>query len=204
MSASATHSNTFTNQGVFFNIRMCYTKHITYVYFFMSKTSSILIACVVIVIVAGGGYLLYTKSNNVPSASPSITITAPNVSVVAEPVKQPTATAPDPAPAPQAAVITYTDAGFAPETLTVSAGTKVVFTDNSSNNFWPASNVHPTHTEYPGSDIEKCGTAAASTIFDACGGVAPGGSFSFTFNNKGAWRYHDHLDAGFGGTVVVQ
>jgi len=41
-------------------------------------------------------------------------------------------------------------------------------------------------------------------IFDACGGLKTGESWSFTFGEVGEWKYHDHLIAGHFGTVTVQ
>jgi len=102
------------------------------------------------------------------------------------------------------ATVTYTDDGFNPRTLTISAGGTVTFVNESSRDMWPASAIHPTHTIYPGSDIRKCGTAEESTIFDACGAVAPGGSWSFTFTEVGEWRYHDHRRSNNTGTIIVQ
>jgi len=101
------------------------------------------------------------------------------------------------------AVISYNGKGFSPNTVNVKAGTVVEFKNDSSVDFWPASAVHPTHTVYPGSNISLCGTADALTIFDACGAVAPGGSYSFTFDEVGTWHYHNHLQASQTGTIVV-
>lgn len=98
--------------------------------------------------------------------------------------------------------ISYTDSGFSPSTLNISAGTMVKFVNNSSLPVWPASAMHPTHKEYPGSDIVKCVTG--EIIFDACRGIAPGESWSFTFDIKGAWKYHDHLKASNFGTITVK
>lgn len=101
------------------------------------------------------------------------------------------------------ATVVYTGSGFSPSTITVKVGTRVTFQNQSSGSVWPASAIHPTHTVYPGSSISLCGTASAASIFDACGAVAPGGSWSFTFNEVGTWRYHNHLQAAQTGTIVV-
>lgn len=100
-------------------------------------------------------------------------------------------------------IITYTDDGFSPSELTVAVGAEVTFRNNSTVNFWPASAMHPTHTVYPGSNISKCGTEEASTIFDACVGIAPGGTYKFAFDEVGEWGYHDHLKASEFGRVIV-
>ncbi|MEK6837097.1 MAG: cupredoxin domain-containing protein, partial [Nanoarchaeota archaeon] len=100
--------------------------------------------------------------------------------------------------------VEITSTGFTPDALTIKAGETVVFVNNDALEHWPASAVHPTHTVYPGSDISKCGSAAAATIFDACKRLDLGDSFNFVFNEKGSWKYHDHLNPSLRGTVVVE
>lgn len=100
--------------------------------------------------------------------------------------------------------IRITANGFEPSSLTVKKGDSVIWVNESGRSAWPASAVHPTHTAYPGSGIQKCGTAEAATIFDACGNVAIGNSWSFVFNEAGTWKYHDHLRASVTGSVVVE
>ncbi|RME56614.1 hypothetical protein D6779_10310 [Candidatus Parcubacteria bacterium] len=163
----------------------------------MTKKSYL--AAGVVILLLAGGYLLFRSSQNsqIPS-SPQNDIVQPSN----EEQSLPAAVSPQ-APSGAQAVITYTDEGFSPPTLTVQKGTKVVFENKSSREMWPASAVHPTHTVYPGSGIEKCGTPEASTIFDACGGIAPGESWSFVFQEAGTWKYHDHLAPGNTGTIIV-
>jgi len=102
-------------------------------------------------------------------------------------------------------VIEITSSGFTPSELTISRGETVTWVNKDTEEHWPASAQHPTHTVYPGSGIEKCGTAEQESIFDACHGLSPGESWSFTFNEVGTWNYHEHLDISFGfGKVIVQ
>lgn len=103
-----------------------------------------------------------------------------------------------------ATIITYTDSGFSPASITIKKGETVTFKNKSSRSFWPASAMHPTHTVYPGSDIKKCGTSDEPNIFDACHGIEQGAEWSFRFNNVGTWNYHDHLNASKYGSIVVQ
>ncbi len=95
-------------------------------------------------------------------------------------------------------VVSYTDAGFSPGTITIKAGDTVIWVNNSSNPLWVASAVHPTHGVYP-----TTGGCLGST-FDACKGFDPGTSWSFKFDSKGSWKYHDHLNPGARGKVVVE
>jgi len=101
-------------------------------------------------------------------------------------------------------IITLTESGFSPSPLTIKVGESVKFVNNSENDFWPASAMHPTHKVYPGSDIDKCDTSERDLLFDACGGIAPGGSWEFTFNEVGEWGYHNHLDAKSFGKIIVE
>lgn len=85
--------------------------------------------------------------------------------------------------------VSYTDTGFAPNTLTVKKGTNVTFTNQSSKGMWVASALHPTHQLLPG--------------FDQLKSVARGGTYEYTFDKVGTWKYHNHVNPADTGTVVV-
>lgn len=87
-------------------------------------------------------------------------------------------------------IISYTDNGFTPSTVTVSSGTTVVFENNSSQSMRVASDPHPVHTALP--------------EFDARQGVAFDQSYDFTFTQEGSWGFHNHLAPQHGGTVIVE
>ncbi|MEK7536974.1 MAG: hypothetical protein AAB584_00805 [Patescibacteria group bacterium] len=101
-------------------------------------------------------------------------------------------------------VIDMIDSGFNPAEIVINAGNTVRFINQSSQGHWPASAVHPTHEFYPGSSISKCNSPGSMTIFDACRGLQKGESFSFTFNEKGTWPYHDHLAPSAKGKIIVR
>jgi plastocyanin len=101
-------------------------------------------------------------------------------------------------------IVKITSSGFTPKTLRIKAGETVKFLNEDSSPHWPASDIHPTHEVYPGSSISKCGTSEQSKIFDSCRGLAKGESFEFTFNEKGSWNYHDHLNPRLKGTIIVE
>lgn len=107
-----------------------------------------------------------------------------------------------PAATPVTQVIEIMASGFNSSSLTIKTGDTVVWVNKNTAPHWPASAVHPTHKAYPGSDTAKCGTG--ETIFDACKGLAQGESFKFTFNSKGTWFYHDHLNPSLFGKIVVE
>lgn len=100
--------------------------------------------------------------------------------------------------------VVYTDSGYAPAILTIKKGKIVVWKNESSQTMWPASAMHPTHTVYSGTSLEEHCPDVAGTAFDACTGIQPGNSWSFTFAKTGTWHYHDHLNPGYIGTIVVE
>ena len=96
-------------------------------------------------------------------------------------------------------VVEITSTGFSPLTAKVKVGEKVAFVNkDSSRTHWPASAVHPTHAVYPESG------GCIGSKFDACEGLAFNAEWTFTFNEKGSWNYHDHLNPSLTGTVVVE
>ncbi len=94
--------------------------------------------------------------------------------------------------------------GFTPRLLRVPLGETVTFVNMESKPRWIASNVHPIHAVYPGSNINKCDTDEESKIFDACHDLEQGEEFSFTFTKTGTWGYHDHRQPSIGGTIIVE
>lgn len=90
----------------------------------------------------------------------------------------------------QTAFVRATDNGYEPESISVKAGTKITFTNESTELVWTASDVHPTHQLLPG--------------FDALKGVPNGESYSYVFTKEGTWSYHNHLNPGHGGEVIVE
>lgn len=85
--------------------------------------------------------------------------------------------------------VRYTDEGFLPKTIEVSAGTMVEFVNESGKQMWVASDVHPGHEQLP--------------TFDQFNSSAPGTSYNYLFDKPGTWSYHDHLNPEDEGTVTV-
>jgi len=99
--------------------------------------------------------------------------------------------------------IEITSNGFSPKELTINQGDTVTWINKDTNEHWPASAMHPTHEVYPGSSITKCGTDEQDLIFDSCKGLKQDEEWSFTFDEKGTWNYHDHLVSGLYGKIIV-
>ncbi len=91
-------------------------------------------------------------------------------------------------------VVDVTDDGFSLESVKIKIGEEVTWINKGNSPRWPASDIHPTHTLYPGSDITKCGKE--QNLLDSCGSLKSGQEFTFTFSQKGKWGIHDHLSPG--------
>ena len=104
----------------------------------------------------------------------------------------------------QTSIVEMSSNGFSPTEIRIKVGDTVKFTNVGTQQYWPASAMHPSHTVYPGSSISKCNTAEASTIFDACRAYGPGETYSFKFNEIGSWKYHDHRNPSAFGTIIVE
>lgn len=95
-------------------------------------------------------------------------------------------------PSPPAAIpaseVAVTATGFAPAAATVARGANVRFVNTDSAAHQVASAPHPTHTIYPPLN----------------GGVLrSGASFDAVFSETGTYQYHDHLNPGLTGSVIV-
>lgn len=158
-----------------------------------------MIAIIVIVVFLGGGLVYWYLAQN-PSYAPPPAAYRPAQPAVAPPsaASRPSSRPTSAPPASIATAVTYTDSGFSPATVTVQKGGTVVFKNAASDDLWVGANPHPIHNGYPAT-----GGCIGST-FDSCGKIRPGGSWSFTFTFAGRWGYHNHLNPGEGGTVIVQ
>lgn len=96
--------------------------------------------------------------------------------------------------------VTLTAGGFVPSSVTVKKGERVMWVNQTSAGMWVASGVHPAHTVYSGTSLSEHCPDTAGIAFDECGAV---NAYTFVFQKIGMWRYHNHMDAGETGTVVV-
>ncbi len=137
--------------------------------------NKILISIVaVVIVILAGAFLLSNKTNKQP--------------VVKTPTVQ-SQTEASPSAKTEEATVTLTQSGFDPQTLTVKVGTKVTWINKSGEEAAIDSDPHPIHTSYPPLNL---------------GAVADGGSLSLTFDQKGTYNYHNHLNPSEKGTVIVE
>lgn len=85
--------------------------------------------------------------------------------------------------------VTLTQSGFSPKDITVSAGTKVVWTNNSGKAATVNSDDHPTHKKFP---------------FLNLGEFGDGESLDVVFDTPGVYTYHNHYNASETGSVTVK
>lgn len=162
------------------------------------------LAIIVVIIVIGGGYLLFAKKTQAPVTPPQTATTTVDTQATkpaaATQTTTGTATKPGTVPTSTLKTITYNGSTFSPASVTIKQGDTVKFVDTASAPMWIASNPHPTHTAYSGtSGLQHC-PDTTGTAFDQC---APGSSYTFTFLQIGSWGYHNHLNHGSTGMVIV-
>lgn len=90
-------------------------------------------------------------------------------------------------------LITVADYAFTPDSVTISVG-KTVEWSNSG----PSS-----HTVTSNASTWSSTTLAAPSGTDPYGSPSGGGTFTFTFNTPGTYHYHCSIHAGMTGVVVV-
>ncbi len=135
----------------------------------MNKSLPVIIAVIVLVI-GIPVYLLARSSDSTPENSST---SIPQTST----------------PATSTNLITYTNTGFVPTTLTIKSGNQVSIKNDSSRELQFDSDPHPDHTDNPELNI----------------GSIPGGETkTFTVNRTGTHGYHNHKNDSDRGTLIVQ
>jgi plastocyanin len=142
---------------------------------------NVLIVLVIVLLVGGGGYIAWTMMDSDKNDNSQVSTSETNDQdaddETGEITEEATATN----------EVSYDSDGFSPEGITVEAGTKVTWTNNSGSDMWVASNPHPVHTDFSSFDQKKAGD-----------------SYSFTFDKAGTYDYHNHLNSSDTGSVVVK
>ena len=154
----------------------------------MTNLAKAILGLVVLTVaVSGYFYFFWTPSQVEPVSAP-----APAPASAPAPAPAPTGapkTGGSSQPAANAVTVEMVPDAFSPQTLTITAGTKIRFVNKDKVDRWPASGFHPTHQICPG--------------FDSKQSIKPGGSYSFTFTEAKQCPMHDHLNPAIRGTIVV-
>lgn len=85
--------------------------------------------------------------------------------------------------------VTFTRSGFDPKTVTIKAGTRVIWLNKSGGPATVNSAIHPTHQVFPPLNL---------------GEFPDGSSVQLVFDKPGTYNYHNHLNPSQTGTVVVE
>lgn len=157
--------------------------------------SKVLVGLVVLLVgVAAGWYFLqgtkpapYTPVSREEGVVETTPATEPQVTLSAEPPA--TGGGTEKGVVTGKVSVTYGAGGFAPNSVSVKKGATVVWTNQSQGGMRVASAVHPTHQLLPG--------------FDQLKSVSVGGTYEYTFEKVGTWKYHNHVAPADTGTVVV-
>ena len=143
---------------------------------------------ITLVVVLGAGFVLLnnpSKKNEMP-VQPT---TKPTQAQQSQTAPSSTMQATGDAMTKKEVAVTLTTTDFEPKTITVKAGTKVVWTNKSGAVATVNSDPHPTHTNYQPLNL---------------GRMNDGASVSLVFDKPGTYTYHNHLDASQTGIVVVK
>lgn len=87
-----------------------------------------------------------------------------------------------------ATTITYTDAGFSPQTTTVASGSTVRVVNESKAELYFASGPHPQHNLNPELNMSE---------------LAPGKEGTIRVTREGTWSFHNHENDNHTGTITV-
>jgi plastocyanin len=160
-----------------------------------SGKTGIIVGVIVVLLIIGAGYYIFSRPNS-SGQGPMIPATTTSTS---------TSTTTTTTSNPQNHVVSYTNNGFVPQTLTIADGDSVTWVNNSTNELWVASAPHPIHNGYDGTTLQQhCAPGyAGPTPFDECAAIAQGGSYTFTFYQVGSWGYHNHMVDSDQGTIIV-
>ncbi|HBB76536.1 MAG: hypothetical protein A2186_00695 [Candidatus Levybacteria bacterium RIFOXYA1_FULL_41_10] len=149
----------------------------------MNSKVIVALVAVLILVVVGGGFLLISRSK-APTAVPVVPSTTsestPTPETTQEESQSPTANETE---------VTLSETGFSPKTITIKAGDKVIWINNSGKMATVNSNPHPIHTSYKELNL---------------GNFDDGEKLELVFPNAGTYNYHNHLNASQGGTVIVE
>lgn len=164
----------------------------------------IAIIIVALLIVGGLGWYFLTEnsSDTVPTNTVNVANTRVNTnSVVNTPPTTNTAVVNTSSPVNTAPINTsvidevqvlITPTGFSPQTVTITAGQSVVWTNTDTAIHTPTPDDHPDHDKYAG------------IWDDPNDDLRTGETLSQLFLTPGTYTYHDHEDERLTGTIIVQ
>lgn len=133
----------------------------------------ITVIAVVLVVVAVGAFLLLSKNMETPTPPVALDTSSPQVAAVLN----------------EQNIVTLSENGFSPASITVKVGESVVWENMSGSMATIDSNPHPVHTSYEPLNL---------------GEFPDGRAISLTFSQAGTYNYHNHLNSSQTGTIIVE
>ena len=122
-----------------------------------------------------------SQTNSIPTTPPP-TVTPPSTIDTQAPIDID----------PGVVVVTYTDSGFIPPVVEVTAGGSVTFINSSTKPLWVTSEDHPT------------AKAQVYRGFDQGKSMSSGGTYTFSFTQVGVWGYKNlNLEKHLGAVSVI-
>lgn len=142
------------------------------------KSRWIISGVIIIVLILGGAFLFINsnKTTNAPETTSSIT-------------QSPTTTTEEANNSEKTVEVTLTTEGYSPASITIDKGTKVIWTNNTTQEATVNSDPHPFHTNYPPLNL---------------GNFNNGEKLELIFDKTGTYGYHNHFNSSQRGTVVVK
>lgn len=134
---------------------------------------------VIIVVIVGAFVLSGKKDNNAPIQSQTLPL-PPEESRRIETESKGSV---------QQVTVGLSAAGFAPQTIRIKPGIKVVWVNKSGSTATVNSASHPTHFIYPALNLNS---------------FEDGQSLELVFDKPGTYNYHDHLNPSRTGTVIAE
>lgn len=156
---------------------------------------------IILALIGLGAVLILANNNQGPtnnraatiSVTPTRAVATPTPTVEVSPAEDPTtteSTSPSAKTSSQEQLITITDTSSKLPTLNIPAGTKATWVNKSKKPIQIFSTPHPQHTDYP--------------ALNSVGNINPGAKKSFTFEEAGTYKWHNHLKLTVNGSVTVK
>ena len=156
---------------------------------------------IVIVIALGTGYYFFS---NMSGSSRKPTDTSQTIQISVTPAATDKSAVNTAGAVSKTVTVNYGANGFSPKEASIAKGDTVNFVAGAgSDKMWIGSAPHPTHEGYDGTTkSQHCEAGYTGPVpFDQC---QAGTSYSFTFLKAGAWGYHNHVNSGDFGKIIVK
>lgn len=150
----------------------------------------LLLGILILIAVCCGVYLLAPSHRTSDSMARGIETPPPITEAIAKRIQESSGFA---------AVVSYTEAGFEPQTTTIKKGETVRFVNNQEKRaVWVAATGED-GTRYPQGGAE-CGQSA----LDSCSAIGAGDFWEFTFEKPGTWSFKNNAAPEYTGVIIVQ